>query len=363
MRSGFRKKWDSINLRAESLYRKHEYRKKAKLRLKRMNGGFDCSKEYESIVVPFWKKYGLKPSKMWYQIFSDREKKVDPRYIPDDLWYGVIVPYFSNTQFRRFGEDKCMHDIFFKELIRPKTIIKNIAGVFYDAEMNVISMEQAVKQCLVYPGEFLIKPSIDSGEGRLISFFEKEKNNKEAILSTMCSLKANYIAQEIVKQHPVLSELNPSSLNTVRIVSFFFEGEVHILSSILRMGASGHKVDNIGAGGFACPIQKDGHLTEKGVNRKAEWVSENQHGIRFCDVQVPSYEKIIRIVKEQHRRLAHFKLIGWDFSVNTEDEPVFIEYNVCPGSNQITCGPTFGDLTERVLEEVFVKQTLKYAQN
>ena len=129
------------------------------------------------------------------------------------------------------------------------------------------------------------------------------------------------------------------------------------------MGASGHKVDNIGAGGFACPIQQDGHLTEQGVNRKAEWVSENQHGIRFLDVQVPSYEKIVAIVKEQHCKLAHFKLIGWDFSVNSKEEPVFIEYNVCPGSNQITCGPTFGDLTEQVLEEVFVNQTLKYAQN
>ena len=49
--------------------------------------------------------------------------------------------------------------------------------------------------------------------------------------------------------------------------------------------------------------------------------------------------------------------------MNVKWEPVFIEYNVCPGSNQITCGPTFGDLTERVLEEVFVKKTLEYAQN
>ena len=69
------------------------------------------------------------------------------------------------------------------------------------------------------------------------------------------------------------------------------------------MGASGHKVDNIGAGGFACPIQANGRLTEKGVNRKAEWVTENQHGIRFADVIVPSYDKIIAMIKEQHLKL------------------------------------------------------------
>ena len=38
MRSGIRKKWDNLNFRVESIYRKYEYRKKAKIRLKRMNG-------------------------------------------------------------------------------------------------------------------------------------------------------------------------------------------------------------------------------------------------------------------------------------------------------------------------------------
>ena len=40
-----------------------------------------------------------------------------------------------------------------------------------------------------------------------------------------------------------------------------------------------------------------------------------------------------------------------------------IEYNVCPGMNQITCGPNFGTLTERVLEDVFITKSLRYAQN
>ena len=363
MRSGVRKKWDDLNFKAESFNRKYEYRKKAKLRLKRMNGGCKCTKEYNEIVIPFWKKYGLRPDKMWYQIFWDRTHEPDPRYIPDDLWYGVIVPYFSNSQFRRFGEDKCLHDVFFKDLVRPETIVKNMAGIFYDAHMCIITKEQAIEKCMVYQGEFLIKPSIDSGEGRLISFFDSQDLDQKSLISAIDGLKANFIVQEAVKQHAVLAALNPSSLNTIRVVSFLFEGTIYILSSILRMGASGHKVDNIGAGGFACPIQANGRLTEKGVNRKAEWVTENQHGIRFADVIVPSYDKIIAMIKEQHLKLAHFKLIGWDFSVNVKGEPVFIEYNVCPGSNQITCGPTFGDLTERVLEEVFVKKTLEYAQN
>ncbi|MDO5026713.1 MAG: sugar-transfer associated ATP-grasp domain-containing protein [Tissierellia bacterium] len=363
MRSGFRKKLDDFTSNLEKSYRKHKYRKKAKIRLKRMNGGFKLDREYEDLVLPYWEKYGKKPKKYWYQIFSAREQKVDPRYIPDDYFHGEILPYYSNSQFRRCAEDKCMHDLRFPNIKRPETIVKNIAGVFYNSNMEIIDKKEAVRICMDYPSNFLVKPSIDSGEGRLIRFFEKDKLDDRQVIEAMDDLKANFIFQEEVKQHEILRELNPSSLNTIRVVSFLFEGKVHILSSILRIGAQGNKVDNIGAGGFACPIKEDGYLKSKGVNRKAEWVSENNYGMKFSQVKVPSYEEVIKLIKQEHSKMAHFKLIGWDFSVSTDGQPIFIEYNSHPGSNQITCGPTFGDLTERVLEDVYLKKEYQYAQN
>lgn len=363
MRSGFRKKWDDLDLKIESLYRKHSYRKKARLRLKRMNGGYKCDKEYKEIVVPYWKKYGYKPAKYWYQIFSDADKKVDPRYIPDDLYYGSMVPYFSNSQFRRFGEDKCYHDIWFPDVKRPQTICKNIAGVFYNPDMEPITIEKAISLALDFKDECLIKPSIDSGEGRLIKFFTPEMKSKHEVEIAFKDMGANFIVQAAVKQHPVLAQLNSTSLNTIRIVSFFFENDVHILSCILRVGAPNAKVDNVGAGGYACPIQMNGHLRAKAVNRKAEWVEKNSTGIKFSDVRVPEFDRVIETVKFAHKRLAHFKLIGWDMSVDTQNTPVLIEYNTCPGQNQISCGPTFGELTDRVLDEFFNKRTLANAQN
>lgn len=363
MRSGFRKKWDDLNFKIESVFRKYKYTKRGKQRIKRMHGGYKCDKEYEEIVVPYWKKYGYKPSKMWYQIFSDRDGKVDPRYIPDDLYYGELVPYFSNTQFRRFGEDKCYHDVWFRDLKRPATVCKNIAGIFYDSQMKIISEHDAVDSCMAHEGEFLIKPSVDSGEGRLISFYTPGSFTEADIKKAFQDMGSNYIVQGVVKQHPTLSMLNATSLNTVRIVSFLFDGEVHILSSILRMGASNARVDNIGAGGFACPIQENGRLAKRGVDRKAEWRTENQNGIKFADVKVPSFDRVIDVIRKTHPSLAHFKLIGWDFAIDQEGDPVFIEFNVCPGSNQITCGPTFGDLTDKVLDEYFIKRTLANSQN
>ena len=104
MRSNVRKMLDDFTFKVESSYRKYSYSKQAKQRLKRMKGGYDLGKEYQEIVVPYWKQFGIKPKKFWYKIFADRDQKVDPRYIPDDLWYGEIVPYYSNSQFRRLGK-------------------------------------------------------------------------------------------------------------------------------------------------------------------------------------------------------------------------------------------------------------------
>ena len=125
---------------------------------------------------------------------------------------------------------------------------------------------------------------------------------------------ANFIvSSSSFKQHSVLAQLNPTSLNTIRVVTFFFEKNVYILSCILRVGAPNAKVDNVGAGGYACPVQMDGQLNNKAVNRKAEWVEMNNTGIRFSDIRVPEFEKVIETVKFAHKRLAHFKLIGWGY--------------------------------------------------
>ena len=53
------------------------------------------------------------------------------------------------------------------------------------------------------------------------------------------------------------------------------------------------------------------------------------------------------------RRMAHFRIIGWDIAVDRAGEPVLVEFNAPPGQMQGTNGPIFGDLTDAVLEEVF----------
>lgn len=363
MRSNLRRKIDGLYDNTEAKFRAFRSFLGARKQVKLMHGGYRCNKEYREQVRPYWKKYGLKPSKTWYRLWCAKGQKIDCRYIPDSLWYGKIVPYYSNSRFRRAFEDKNFHAVWFADCKRPQTIVMNIAGVFYDENYKIITREEALRLCCSYEGTFLIKPSIDSGEGRLISFFEQNRFTLEELNQKFRSFGANFMVQEAISQHPDLSQLNPDSINTVRVISFLFKGEVHILSSVLRIGGEHSKVDNFGAGGYASRILPDGRLNPEGVNKKMQWCTKTHTGVPFDTVRVPAYDRIIEIVKENHIRFAHFKLIGWDFGVDALGEPVFIEYNVCPGPNQFTCGPTFGELTDEVLQDVFVDKTLADSQN
>ena len=362
MRSNARKALDGIYDLTERKYRALEYRRSANRRLKRLQGGADCQKEYREKVVPYWRPYGVRPALLWYRLFAFHAGHVDPRYIPDDIWFDRILPYYSNSSFRRFGEDKNYIWLWCPGVRRPRTVAACVAGVYYDGSFNIIHRDEAVMRCAAEQ-RFVLKPSVDSGEGRLIRFFDGPDVSPDAVSEAFDSLGGNFIAQELIVQHESLRRLNPGSLNTLRIISFLFDNEVRVLSAILRVGGSGSKVDNIGAGGLACAVGPDGRLARWAINRKSEKRETSETGVRFDSVVIPGYDAALETVKRLHGRMAHFKIIGWDIAFGEDGEPVLIEFNTAPGQNQLCCGPTFGDLTDRVLEDVFLTKSLRNSRN
>ena len=73
-------------------------------------------------------------------------------------------------------------------------------------------------------------------------------------------------------------------------------------------------------------------------------------------------DKVKKLVKDAAQRFPHFRLIGWDIAINEENEPIIIEANLTMSGMDVIetiCGPLFGDYTEKVLEEVFLKEHKK----
>ena len=235
---------------------------------------------------------------------------------------------------------------------KPYTILKNIDGVFYDEENNVIKEDKIVNKLQKYD-EVIIKPSIESGGGRNVQFIKKEQYND--ILNIIKDYKENYVIQEVLKQCEELAGFN-QSINTIRIMSFYHNGEVKILSSVLRMGINNNRTDNATTNGISCGITSTGELKAVGYDLSGNKYDKHSNGNAFKGVKIPNYNKIIEIIKKEHKKFGHFRLMSWDFAINKDKEPCLIEINLAnQGINilQLNNGPLFGDLTTEVLEEVF----------
>jgi hypothetical protein len=66
----------------------------------------------------------------------------------------------------------------------------------------------------------------------------------------------------------------------------------------------------------------------------------------------------VETFKVAHMRMAHSKLVSWDIAVGRDGQPILVEANLyCGGLKalQLNNGPLFGDLTDQVLEAVFIK--------
>ena len=325
--------------------------------------GVHFSKEfhtaYKTVIRPYWAQFGVKSKIHWAKKYYFHTGSTDPRYIPNDLYIRRIIPHFNPNIYVRPLTDKNLNNLVLPHARRPETIFKHMTGTFCRDDFSPIPREEAAT-LLRQPGNYVIKPSTDSSGGNDICFFPGTEDDL-AIQQVMERYdRIDYLVQRAVIQHPELNRLNASSINTIRLVTLVFQGEAIILSSILRVGAPGSRVDNIGAGGYQCTIRPDGFLEKTAYTHrfgKEEIVEQTTEGVRFENFRIPVYDKVCAAALDYALRMPHMKYIAWDLAVDENEDVILIEFNaVLPGQNQATCGPTFGDLTDEILTEVFGKK-------
>lgn len=330
----------------------------ARKRLKKIGGGYAITDQEFAEVKKYWKKYGVSPKKYWYRLYADHTHAVDPRYISDTIWFKKILPYFNNLLFMRAYTDKGMLDRLLPQARHARVVVKNMGGTFYTGDDRLITQQEAIDLCAGYD-HLIFKPSIDSGAGQMIHFYDKKEMDESTIPKYFKLFFSNFVVQEIVAQHADLARIHGKSLNTIRAISFFYKGKVHILSAQLRMGAGDARIDNYTAGGIACSIKEDGWLVDEALTKQYTWTDRHPSGIPFNTIRVPAYSEIVGEIKRLHPMLPYFNIIGWDFAVDESGTPVLIEFNVTPAQNETGSDrPSFGDMTDEVLEEVFVTRSL-----
>ena len=293
-----------------------------------------------------------------HEYFYSRTGVFSKYYVPTNMHQVELLGRANMLPYTNAYGDKNMTDVFLKGVRQPHTILKNINGYYY-VEGKPVTEEEAVAFCQQLKN-VLIKPTLYSrGKGiQALEITDGFTNiDGKSVAELFHQYKKNFQIQERLKQHEQMSRLNPSSVNTIRIVTFRSGMEILLVSVVVRIGRKGSVIDNQCAGGISTLIDDEGKLGKNGFGGfDQDNILKTDTGVTLEGFQIPSYDKVIEKVKELHFQLPFFDLIGWDMAVAEDGEPVLIEWNTKVGLSQTAYGPGFGKYTERILRELWPRK-------
>ena len=156
--------------------------------------------------------------------------------------------------------------------------------------------------------------------------------------------------ESFIEQHPSFAQLNPSSVNTLRIWVLQTADKVEVIGTYIRMGRAGKLTDNAGSGGIMCPVNLKTGVLDKGLTTSVpfrdDYEQHPDHQAQIYGVKLPYWDEIISCATETLRKLPYTKFVGLDLAMTTTG-PLIIEVNVCPDKN----GAASGMIRSKVIKD------------
>ncbi len=314
----------------------------------------ELTREQKREIVEYWKGLvGYEVPTDWHRYFYARTGVYSVKYIPTSLYRFELTGRLNQLPWCVPFSDKNLNDVLLPNIKQPRTYLKNRNGYFYVDNCSV-SLDAAVSKCANI-GDVIIKPTLSShGNGvKKLSIkhgIVDEKGTK--LKDLLIEYGKNYLIQDIVRQHPIMNALNPDSINTIRIVTYRKGMEVYVMYAAIRIGRKGQQVDNESAGGISAKINLDGTLSKYAYGAPGQDQLEfTDSGVKLEGYRIPSFDRALDMVKEQHLNLPFQDLVGWDICIDEEGNPMLLEWNTTPELSQSAVGPAFGEYTEMVIKD------------
>lgn len=323
------------------------------------------TKEQKKEIQDFYvDAIGKKVPLYMHEYFYSRNGIFSKYYIPSTLYLADLLPKANQIQLLGAFGDKNMLDLLFPGENVVHSILKNINGYYYYegkpvSEEDAISLSQNMENVIV-------KPSRES-KGNGVQLFSVKDGctniNGKTISQLFKEYKKDFLIQDWVKQHKDMAALNPTSVNTLRILSYRSGMEVLIIYSVVRIGRLNQVIDNQSAGGLSTTISPEGKLGKFSFGKVgSDNIEKTDTGIQLEGYQIPSYDKAIEFVKRLHFRLPFFNIIGWDVAVEENGEPILIEFNPKPGLSQSAFASGMGEYTERIIRELWPRPNTMFPE-
>ncbi|MBR6509085.1 MAG: hypothetical protein IKT38_00575 [Clostridia bacterium] len=233
---------------------------------------------------------------------------------------------------RKLGSGKDKQYMLFEDMLKREW--------FNVKAENLSEVESFIKK----HGKVVFKP-VHGSKGRGIFSVSAEEIDTKLAECISKITEEEYICEEYLVQHPKMNEMNPNSVNTVRIMTLCDGKNVKIISAALRTATDNNVCDNISTGGFGAAVDiETGVIFSTGCDAKKNRYS--YHPVSNAKIKgftIPYWNETKEMVKDGALRINKTAIVGWDIAISS-DGPCFIEANNRPAgrpaqiSSEKPCG-------------------------
>lgn len=194
---------------------------------------------------------------------------------------------------------------------------------------DLLEKPENVVKILNNPSGKLVFKAKNGNCGKQVEIRSTNDFSEETIVGYMNENGFDMV-EDFIIQHPLLTELSPNSVNTIRIfTNLTTDNKVNLLGCRLRLGIE-KNVDNLASGGIAVAVdQKTGIVTSTGVYSDITKNPETIHpvsGKQIPGFHIPFWDETVEMVKQAALLHTQNRSIGWDIAV-TVNGPELIEGN------------------------------------
>jgi hypothetical protein len=138
------------------------------------------------------------------------------------------------------------------------------------------------------------------------------------------------IAEDCVVQHPLMSTLCPTSVNTVRIATLLGKKRQGIVYAFVRIG-NGKVMDNVDCGGMAARVDlSSGRLLTVAADKQGQVFTHHpMTNTKIVGFQLPFFEEAKAMCEEAMQTVPQLRYVAWDVAL-TPNGPRLIEGNSFP---------------------------------
>ena len=341
--------------------RRNELREQLRKELNKIDNGELSYSDIESTMAEF---YAIVEKMMPSSLFDDLVKRIcisypelisnpaESRRIAIDMEATRVLLPFSLSEYvafhfaektleekRKFISDKERLEILNKlndpakfDILDNKHQSYELLNQYYGR--NIILLESTgdlskFKEFCTGKTTVVVKPPCDTLGRGIRPVDVSDSDSLDSIFESLLKEFSSVLVEDLIVSHQQIAALNPDSVNTVRLITYFDGKKSIVHDAFIKVGQQGSFVDNGGAGGILVSIDPaTGTLNSNGCDEDGViYESHPYTKTVFNGYPLPDWQQAMDLGLELADKIPGLKYIGWDLTYTADNKWIVVEGN------------------------------------